>query len=337
MTDAQAIFETLYMHQKREEWGHAICTWRGDGREHYLFEDGKARMFSVEYAAMMRPVDRPLDRTTAIVRNLKTMVKVTGTRPKAGTGIETPAVSLDEQIAMFRLSYPKGFADPAHLAEHRGAESKTSTKRHRDAAIARAAEVMAQPALDSMLVTSDHTGIVRAVTRLLGSTDLAAKKELDLLSKLEGESARTVSLAVMDLLYGSTPYTERFHAWVRALAEATGRKPTWELATSLAALVFPSEHVAVKGTAFRDQAKWMAPSLSYESQPNALLYERLRTMALTLHARLTEAGLAPHDLLDVRDFVWTTQRPSAKQDLALVRAASASAAAKATTKKKTAS
>ena len=115
--------------------------------------------------------------------------------------------------------------------------------------------------------------------------------------------------ALYELLYGESPFEARFSRYVSILTVAAGGRISWPLASVPAALVHPEEHVAIKPSVFRQQAAWMAPSMRYDANPQPKVYQRFRSMAQTIFDRLTEAGLKPRDMLDVRHFIWTTLRP----------------------------
>ena len=286
-----APIETIYRHQKRQEWGHAIEAWRSDDRIAFVFEDGKTRTFLSEYARFLEPVDRSLDRATAIVRDLKAMVRTVST-PKAPTAAE-PSVTLEEQVDFFGQAFKGGFAGDAYQREHRGTGAKRTAKRHRDFAIALTKEALERTALEALVAEGKHGEVIKALQEVLRATDLAPKKEVDALKTLGDEATTKLAQATMALLFGEPPFSPRFNEWLRAWSEATGRKPSWEFATALPALVFPSDQIAVKASVFREQAKWMAPNMPLAAEPNATTYERLREMALRLEGQLKEARIGP--------------------------------------------
>jgi hypothetical protein len=322
MTEAAENTDTLYEHVKRPEWGLAILASEADDRQQFQFEDGQARTFKKGFAHFMKPVDRPLDKTLATMRNLKAMMRDAGMYDTSTTTTTTSEtdVSVTEQLSMFKLVYPEAFEDPTYLEEVRGEGVTKPLKRHRAAAIAKAQEELAKDRVESMLAEQDYAGIHAALLKVMASTDMAPTKEAKLLKDVSDDAKKALAEALVDVLYGEGDYGERFDRYLGALREALGRRPSWELATVASALVHPAEHVCIKGSAFRSQARSMAPSLRFDAtSATGPLYERLRVMAGRLKEQLEEAGAPPRDLVDVYDFVWATQRPSAKKLLGQVR------------------
>ena len=313
-----ALIETIYRHSKRDEWGHAIEAWREDDRIAYVFEDGKTRTFHRQYARFLEPVDRSCDRATAIIRNLRTLIKTR--TPSKSVAPTEPTVTLDEQVALFKLHFNDGFGGDLYQREHRGRGAKRSAKRHRDVAVALAASQLSLDRLRDPENEDGNLNVVASIVRVLEATDLAPKREVDAMRNLSDTAKKTLGAAAMDLLFGEDGFAQRFNGWLRVWTTVTGHGPSWELATSLPALVEPSTHVAVKGSVFREQAKWMAPNLVISGQPTAAAYERLQEMAERLADQLRGSDVAPKDLLDVRDFIWLTLRPSAREEISAMRA-----------------
>ncbi len=326
--DTAPTVEPIFQHSKRQEWGHAIQTWEGNERARFLFEDGKVRTFHRDYVGLLHPVDRSYDRARAIVRNLKTILRTTQKdqgQPIAESAPPAPRLTVAEQAAMLRRLFPEGFRGSDYQAQHRGLGKKRPAKKHRDPAIAFASEAFDRAALEAMIAKSDFLGLVEVAVSVLDRTDLAPKRETKLITPKDHEAARPFALALFDLLHGNPE--EAFDPWVRALTDVMGRKPSWELATAPLALLAPSAHVAVKVSVFREQARWLSPTLRVGDTPSGDQYARLCEMAQRLRDLLVEKGLAPRDLLDVRDFMWMTLRPSAEALLLEVRAKAAKAVA----------
>jgi hypothetical protein len=112
-------------------------------------------------------------------------------------------------------------------------------------------------------------------------------------------------------LYEEGHDKKRFERMVAALGSAAN----WSLATAVAALVHPREHVCVHVTTMRQQAKIFFPDFSVGKKPTYKGYRRYQELARAVFDELTAMGESPRDLLDVRDFIWLTQRPSARRDI----------------------
>ncbi|MFW5921576.1 MAG: hypothetical protein ACOCUS_07025 [Polyangiales bacterium] len=308
---------TLYSHIKRPEWGLAIVAEEGDDRRTYQFEDGHARTFTKDYEHLLKPEDRPMDRTRQVLQNLKSMMRASGLGESTETRQQQKAedlTTLDEQIRIFQQLYPKGFEDPEYLAEVRGRDSEKHLKRHRDGALR-----LAQEKLTSEQLRGDDA--YAGILEVLRGTDLAPSKEVKALKGASDEQAAKIVEMLAEVLHGSGSYAERFDRFIAALQAVIGKRPSWRMATVLPALYHPDEHVCIRGTAFRDQAKWMAPSLTYDASPSGPLYERLRAMVDRLREKLVAAELPPNDLIDIFDFIWATQRPAAKKMVEQLRRA----------------
>lgn len=314
MHDASPNFETLFTHTKREGWGHAIIAKRGEDRRTYQFEDGELRTIHDDWSELMEPTDHSLDRAAGITRTLRSMLAASGLHDgKATEGRRHDLVTLDEQIAAFRLETPEGFAGAEYRARMRGEGQKRALKRHRDRAVALAQEKLSAGAL----ADRDDRAALAALVAVAKATDLVPSKEVKALA--EATAAEGLADALHTVLHGRGELRPRMTAWLAALRETLGARPGWQLATFALALVRPDEHVCVRRTVLVEQARWMAPSLRVDAHPTPRQYVRLRDMAKELATRLAEAGLPPKDLIDVHDFVWATLRPSARASIEQVR------------------
>lgn len=317
MEHAPSTLEPLYAHTKRPSWGFAILAWEGRENRRYQFQDGQLRTIQKGYYDLLAPVDEPYDSARDIVRDLKSMLRIERVRraPEPTPKSLTSIVSFDDQVAIFESFYPEGFHDPGWLAEVRGAEDIERLKRHRDPAVAEAKEQLAQAPLDELLAAKDYQGVVERLKAALASTNLTSSKDSAALRNLPAELEERLALSIRELLYGDGPYESRFTRWIDVLGQTPNERVTWPLATAIAALVQPEEHVAIKPSVFRAQAQWMAPTMPYDASPNGELYGRLQKMAQEVQRRLEKAGHPPRDMLDVYDFVWTTLRPKGKKQL----------------------
>ena len=339
MEQATETTPNLYEHAKRPEWGLAILAWDGGDRRRYQFEDGQMRTFKRGYYRLMSPVDRPMDATLDVLRTLKSLLRsaeVTTARTQSASAGRS-RITLDEQIAHFRGSYPEGFTGDAYLKSMRGVpqgkKKLKRLKRHRNPAVAQAREILSKDALDAWVEAHDWEGIRDAMVKVLTATDLVASADVRKLRKAVTQiGLENLGTALRDLLYGEGDYDARFDAYITALRTATGSRPSWSMATSIPALVFPEEHIPVKARAFEQQARWMAPTLRFRDAPSASLYNRLLSMATSVRDALNDAGVPPADLLDVRDFICETLRPAARKEIEAMRTKAPAAVPAATEK-----
>lgn len=306
---------TLYTHSTRPQWGLAILAWEGRDKRRYQFQDGKLRTFKKGYYELMEPVDELDADARSTVRDLKTMLGAARHRfvedmhVPAETG-QAATVTLDQQIAYFQTLYPEGFADPKYLADVRGEGDARRKKRHRDAAVAEAREKLDRSALET-------PGAIGRLIEVLGNTDLVPPKDVKMLEDVPDGKEPLLRDALRDLLWGdeADSYGPRFRRWVDALTEATGKRPSWQLATAPSALVHPEEHVCVRPTALRMQAKTVAPDLRYRAKPHAKLYEQFLSVASIVKTRLEQRSLPPRDMIDVYELVWLTLRRKALEEM----------------------
>lgn len=307
--------EPLYTHAKRPSWGYAILAWEGREKRRYQFQDGQLRTFKKGYYDLLEPVDEPYDSARDIVRDLKSMLRIERLQraPEPTPKSVDRIISFDDQILIFEAFYPEAFEDEKWIAEVRGAEDRKRLKRHRQAAAAEAAELLAEDTVRELLDKGDYDAIWERAKDVLGSTNLTTSKDTAALRNVPEENREAFAHALVDLLWGEGPFEPRFTKWVAVLAKTPNERVTWPLATAIPALVQPERHVAIKPSVFRAQAQWMAPSLPYDSYPTADLYNRFCKMASEVSRRLDKEGRTPRDFLDVYDFIWTTLRPKGRK------------------------
>ncbi len=318
----QAILETpktfaVFEHEKRREWGLGVLAWETSTKRGYVFENGQLRILVRAFYPLMREVDRPIEEIRALVATLKP--ELDAARAELGSSAHparresSPPMSFEEQLELFRAAFPGGFEDPQWVEQQRGTNAKKRLVAHRDPAIADAQKLLGAEALEARIASQAFRSIQDDIWTLLKRTDLLPSAELALLRTPEPERQRALSLMVMELLHGGGDYGTRFDRFVVTFQQAFGKPAGWQFATALPALVEPSEHVAVRPTAFRAQARWMAPGSSLPKSPNSAGYRRCLAMAKHVATRLTEQNQPPRDLMDVYDFIRITAKPRSKQ------------------------
>ncbi|MEK9501866.1 hypothetical protein [Gaopeijia maritima] len=297
----------LLRHVKRPQWGLAILAWERGDRRAYQFEDGRQRTFKAGYYDLMKPAQSQQRSEEAVIADLQAAIGTT--RSTTRKALE-PSATFDEQVALFKELYPKGFQSEKWVEEHRGTEGR-SLKRHRDPAIRKAQEVLSQAEVAAMMAEARYADLRDAVTTILSSTSLVSLRHVKTFRGMDEEETEQFAVAVAELLHGEGDFSPRFKAWVEVLDKVLGGKPSWRIATVLPALLDPEKHVCVRHSAFIRQAASIAPTSRYSRRPRARSYRNFRRVARVAHTRLEAAGLKPRDLMDVHDFIWTTLRDSA--------------------------
>ncbi len=304
----------LYTHTKAQQWGLAILAWERGPCRGYLFEDGILRIFKQGFYAMLEEVDAPADKAAAVIADLQR--KLGDGEPNGGAAharLPVPELSFDDQIRAFRLRYPDGFADRAWIARHRGKADARRSKGHAEAAFAEARESLAVGELDRVIGENRAFQLLQTAIRLIEHTSLLTNPQIAPLHALLPVRHASFAQSLRELLHGESPYELRFERFVAVMSQPRKPGPTWQLATVLPALIHPGEHICVRPTTFREQAKWMAPRLILGNTPGGAPYLRLVDMARAIKTALEGDGLAPRDLMDVHHFMVMTLAPSAKK------------------------
>lgn len=313
---------SLYRHKKRHKWGLAIIAWEHGDKRGYQFEDGRVRVFKRGFYRMFEEVDPPEDAAGELVDELKSRLerskrraaRKAGRAQSSGSRKSKAVYPFTEQLRIFTTLYPKRFADPAWLDGMRGIDASRRLKRHRQPVADEARELLADERMREMMEANRHSEVVRECIELLESTSLVSSSQLEPMRRLRPDAQREFTVTLHDLLYGDAILARRFDRFADVL-RAVDRSVSWQLATVLPALVRPDEHICVHPSTFRKQAASLKPELDLPKEVSALAYEGSLQLARATRAALSDKGLEPADLLDVRDFVWQTLRPSAKNIL----------------------
>ena len=324
MEQGDVLTEPLYTHVKRPAWGLAILAGQTEDKREYQFQDGTQRVIKEGYWDLLQPVDQPLDRAQKIVRELKSMLRAARSREAAaGTTKKSgpPPISFEEQLGFFRAKlFPEGLGSENWRLKIRGEEQKKRRKRHRDAAIAHAQEQLGKEVIEELIAAGEFSQIRKRVHAVLTATDLTASSDTAPLRKLPEAAEPELAEHLHHLLYGEGPYASRFDRFATTLSAQTNERVRWPMASALAALVHPNEHICIKPNVFREQARWMAPSFRYTPTPSGASYVRLLDVAKSVRRKLEDAGEPVRDLMDVFDFIHETLRPTARKDIEMARA-----------------
>jgi hypothetical protein len=275
-----------------------------DGKRRYLFENGEERTLASGFDQMMQRVEKPTaDQQLAFAR----LQGVLAGRAKTGDDSgKSAGWSLAKQLAKFRESYSAGFSDPNWHEDVRGGAQGRRAVAMRDAQ-----ERLAPKALDSLLSSQNGADVWREARAIIQASGLVAASQLAL-KEPSGEASRSLAGAIRELLHGTGPYEKRFDRFVAAFTAAFGAAPSWDVATALSALFQPLDHVCVDPAMFKKQVKECSPQRSVTARATSAGYATFLSVARLIANKLAEQGEVPRDLLDVRDFIVFTMKPTPK-------------------------
>jgi hypothetical protein len=314
----------LYQHSRRPQWGLAILCSEDKTSRKFQFQDGRSRTFKEGFYHLLEPVEHNEGDADLIVASLsKAMDRaVTRTRimeraKKEGRNIFT----VGDQVSLFRKIYPNGFQDETYIEQVRqGGGANRRRKKNREAGLEVAQELLGQSVMDEALHAHDYRSIYDSAIKVLSCTDIASTStDVRPLRKLPDSLIGEFAVTLRDVLYGEDPYQDRFGGLMALLEDHEETRPTWPMATVIQGLVHPDEFYCIKPSVFRQQARWLAPELSYSPNPSAGRYRAYHHMADDLKVRLTRAELNPVDNLDIYNFIWETMRPGVRKELELVK------------------
>jgi hypothetical protein len=290
---------SLFAHKNRKDWGVGVLAWEADGKRGYLFANGEERTMASGFFEMMRRVEEPSAEQTATFARLQRMLAA---RAKAADSARRGATFAD-YMERFRETYADGLQDAKWLVEVRGDGAERPAPRHRDATVSEAKARLSAAAFDALIGSHKYDELWGLVTSMLSHTDLVPAAQMRKPKSVTVEQQRGLAVAARDLLYGKTPYEQRFERYLGALAAYYGEPPRWEIATALSAVVHPTEHVCVHPSVFRQQIKATGSSGTVATRPSGSAYAKLLVNARFVGTQLTGQGETPRDLLDVLDFI----------------------------------
>ena len=299
---------SLFAHKNRKDWGVGVLAWEADGKRGYLFDNGQERTMASGFFEMMRRVEQPNAEQSAAYAKLQ---RILAARAKANDSARRGATFADH-VERFRETYADGLQDAKWLVEVRGEGAEHRAPRHRDAAIAEAKEQLSAVALDALITAQKHEQLWNLVTSVLGHTDLVPAAQLRKPKGATVEQQRALAVAVRELLYGKTPYEQRFERYLAALAGFYGEPARWEIATAPSAIVHPADHVCVQPGVFRQHLKATGSSGTVAARPGNTAYAKLLVNIRFVGTQLTGQDEAPRDLLDVLDFMRIALKPTPK-------------------------
>lgn len=305
-------FPTLFAHMNRADWGVSVLSGQRDGKRRYLFESGEERTMGAGSLDLMRKVEQPSNDQRATYARL---VALLAKREKQTEPAKAPgATAVVKQLERFHKRYANGFFGK----EWKSDKTSMHARQARGALVDKAQNTFAKENLGKLERTEKFEAVWNQVVASLTEAGMATA-QLKPVSLPDHQ--RALSNAVLDLLYGAEAYERRFDRWVGVFESVFHEPPSWETATSLAALVTPLEHVLVEGPTFRKQLKALSRYSSFGARPAGGAYLRCLTMSQALANMLAERGEVPRDLLDVHDFIRVTQSAPTKAETAAAAAA----------------
>ncbi len=298
----------VVQHKVRPEWGPAVLVWRRENKSGFQFEDGQIRAFQDSWLHMLVPIAGTLDGSSQLAHLLRRRAEIAAEEARAGgKRVAKPALPFEEQVRRFLVSYPGGFSGETWLKDIHGEGETRRLKRFRDPVLKDAQELMSLESMRGSVDAGSHEDVWKQAVKLLRSTDLVTPSQLAPVKELEGDAIVAYVNALFDLLHGEGPIEPRFDAHVAAV----GRQScSWQLATAMLAVLYPLEHVCVRPSNFRTQARLLAPHLQVASIPNGRNYSGWLAMVKKAQQRLVDSDVVPRDLMDVYDFVRLTARTS---------------------------
>lgn len=313
---SHAVQPSTFQHASRPEWGAAVIAWEREGKRGYQFEDGQVRVFASRHYHLLDVIAVTPDR-------LRTLMAILGQPLVAVVESALPPApevrpTLDEQVAYFQRAYPGGFAGDRWRSERRQTGGHPR-KRHRDPAIAFAREQLTGERLAGWIERRREHEAMDAVTEVVGRTDLVPSSRVRWLAGLPADRARSVVVALFDLLFSRGPVEVRLMQWVQCLTRVTGQAPTWSQATALLALVHPEHFVCVHRSSFLAEAAVLGTRVDLSPSPSGYAYRPVLAMAEQIRLHLAAAGCPPADRFDLYDFVCLTVRPEARRAIAAHR------------------
>jgi len=287
-------------HKRLPEWGLGQVVETRPGYATIFFVGAGRRQFRADSPDLARAEN---EATHPLLDNLSA-------GPVKGGRFLTP----EQATAKFLEKYPKGFQDPAYIADER----EPKLKSHR-----LAAELLDEAVLKPLLEAGEFAEIGERARKVVAATQLVFPAERSAFAAAiqDPEQCAAVAPALVDLLYGEGTYQPRFEAFCAALKTIGVAK--WTLATYFAFLRFPDAHVLVKPTVSQAAAQVCGFDLKYHAEPNWATYEAARRLAEYLRDALAE--MKPQDLIDVQLFLWCIARRDPKPAAARARQAAQTA------------
>lgn len=305
----------LVRHARRRQWGRGLVLWTRENKRACLFEDGRMRVFMRQYFTMLEPAATPAPAVRMRLRAQALADGLLDTGDQTRVSKPTAAIpSLNDQIDLFESLYPEGFHGDAWVCETRDRPGQRRVKRLRDPAIADAAEQLDRAILQELIDAKAYTELRERMVEVLRRTDLVSRKQLKILQDLRFDA--DMATAWFGFLHGlrTGDQAEMLRLRVQLAKNHVERMP-WQLMTGARALLYPNDHMCVRASVVRAQARLLMPGFSLGNAPTAADYSRSLEIAMSVRETLTRAELGPRDLFDVTEFMRLTLANKHKNEL----------------------
>ncbi|MEX1367438.1 MAG: hypothetical protein AB1Z98_30200, partial [Nannocystaceae bacterium] len=296
----------LVRHTRREQWGRALMVWERENKRGYQFEDGEVRVFAEPFFSLLQPAAKPDPVLRYRLREKAITNGVLERDEKDAKGrSKKPLPTLDDQVTVFEQLYAEGFHGAEWTDSTRIRLESRRLKRHRDPAIEQAQVELAEPVLRDCIARGEYAEVFQRLVAVVGGTDLATRQQLDVFRsiKVDAELAESMVCFIHDIRRGDLATMARLR---RALARQGVRKLPWTALTAPRALLWPSDHMCVRPSVIRAQAKLLGNQYKPDQQPSAAAYSRCLELGMLVRSHLTKVGFLPRDLFDVCAFMRVT-------------------------------
>lgn len=298
---------TVFAHNTKSEWGHAVIAETLPDRTKYVFENAGERTFMNGHSSI-HEVQLPADEREALAKSLlrRHAPASSGAKKRASTAkakSTEPPVTFERQQAIFAARFAHGFADAKYAQEERG--TTEGRDRNVDALIALARELLAAARLDAALARGGFEDVYTDAVKVIAACGRLSfpKADKPTFEKMPAGGHERFAIALRDLLHGQGAYAARFDAFVKSLAT---KSAPWTIATIFSAAVHPEAHVLVKPTVSQRQARALGLTEPPIGAPTGTGYAKHLAVAHALREKLIAAGHTPRDLFDVYTYEWRT-------------------------------
>lgn len=309
----------IYRNDRAPEWGMGAIVGENEGKIVLVFEDGGLRTFKTAMLNVgLTAVELPTDDARALNEKLRGRKRsgpatLAEKKKRSAKAAKTAAAKLakasfesfEAELAVFQEIFPEGFTDPRFLSEERGNAESTGKDGLKEAGIA----IVQKELSAERFAQATPEELFDSAKRAIQTTNIAFPIEgvIPFRAIEEGDRAPMLE-ALKELLHGTGDYGTRLEQFAQSLKfkDKTGKvKPaTWPIVTLLPALHQPTEHVAIKPTAFASQAALFGEEVQKTQPVSGAGYKSFLKVAVKTREKLLAAGHKPRDLMDVYSFIF---------------------------------
>ena len=198
-------FPALFAHLNRADWGISVLSGQHDGKRRYLFESGEERTMGAGALDLMRKIEQPSSAQRATYAKLVALLakRERKTEPPKAPG----ATAVVKQLERFHKRYSNGFFGK----EWKSDKTSMHARQARGALVEKAQEQFAKETLVQLERTERFEAVWNLVVASLNESGLVST---ELRPASLAEQQRALSNAVVELLYGSGGYEQRFDHWL---------------------------------------------------------------------------------------------------------------------------